>query len=415
MLSFFTITSTTIILSSHFRALFLHLIMAPLHHSCVIPILLILGIIYSSALSASSQVSSSSSPSIQEQNSLFLIESNTVYTTQSTWLSTFLIDFSPYFQFTNQISENLHGLAMMIKFYLKKTTETKNSPMKSSIQTHIQLSGDRLKVFHNKVEELEYIIRNIRMLTIRNNKPNYRQKRALFSFLGDLLSGITGVATKKDIRAINDKLREVSSLNLDLIHVVEDSMSIVNATRIKLSETIGTVNSLVNVTDRLVKHLSNITASLASDIKALENFNTHWHQIALYFDVVQDIVTTAFRKFMALHVQVSDILNHKLTPNVISPMELRRILKEVSQTISSSLSLPYDPDYDIMSYYKHLRCSLVLHENGIMVVLAIPLLSEHSKFTMYDVINVPVPHPSDDMSIVYDIPFDKFALSEDKK
>ncbi len=59
----------------------------------------------------------------------------------------------------------------------------------------------------------------------------------MFSFLGYMLKGIAGVATESDVRNINAKLEKLANQDINLAHLIEDNVSIINATRISLSET----------------------------------------------------------------------------------------------------------------------------------------------------------------------------------
>lgn len=311
------------------------------------------------------------SPS-DKQNSVYFIESNSIYTRQSTWLSTFLITFDPYITHVDNLRDDLNSLSDLVYYYMENShpPDQKDNHKTDKLQ-YLRLARDRIAIFHHKINDLNNMVRNMYALIGNNSPKTSRRKRALFNFLGKVLQGIAGVATEKDIRKINLKLAELANSNLDLTHILEDSVTVVNATRIKLSETINTVNSLTQVTDNLQKQFTRITAKLSSDIKEYEKFSFHWHQISIYFDLLQDAINSAFRHFETLHSQISDVLHHKLTPALITPIQLHKILSHISESISSSLSLPYDLDNDLMLYYQSIQCSLVTTSHGLMVVISI--------------------------------------------
>ena len=64
-----------------------------------------------------------------------------------------------------------------------------------------------------------------------------------------------------------------------------------------------------------------------------------------------------------------------------------------------------------MEYYKFLQCTTTSHSQGIMTI---PLLSERSQFTVYKILNVPVPYGSGNLSAQYDIKHKQIAISEDR-
>ncbi len=118
-------------------------------------------------------------------------------------------------------------------------------------------------------------------------------------------------------------------------------------------------------------------------------------------------------RFQILYMQISDVLQHVITPTVIAPQELLDILFSIETTIPSSMSLPFNIPLDLMSYYKYLHCTSLVHKTGIIVVMSIPLLSEQSRFHLYNILNVPVPI-KENLTVVYDIGHKQLALSEDK-
>lgn len=348
----------------------------------------------------------------KSQSSLFFIESKSVYTTQSVWIATFLVNFDPYKQYVSILHQELNDISGILRFYYDSTqAKSITIEQKPTTQLHLRLGQERLHTFKLKLSELNTIIDNVHLLI---GKPNNRDKRALFSFLGSILKGITGVATENDIKLINSNLRQLADSNLELTHVVEDSISVVNVTRLKLSQTIDTVNKLLNVTGNIQMELRKMSTSIMKDFGEFRNFMSHWHQISLYFDTLQDSIATAFDRFQHLYDQISEVLHHQVSPNVITPLDLHAILRQIEKTINPSLSMPFDINSDIISYYSHIKSSLVLHDTGIMVTLAVPLLSEHYKFTLFRILNVPVPSQKDGISLIYDIPFQYLALAEDR-
>ncbi len=118
-------------------------------------------------------------------------------------------------------------------------------------------------------------------------------------------------------------------------------------------------------------------------------------------------------RFQTLYMQISDVLQHVITPTVIAPQELLDILSSIETTIPSSMSLPFNIRLDLMSYYKYLHCTSLAHKTGMIVVMSIRLLPEQSRFHLYNILNVPV-HIKENLTVVYDIGHKQLALSEDK-
>ncbi len=112
-----------------------------------------------------------------------------------------------------------------------------------------------------------------------------------------------------------------------------------------------------------------------------------------------------------LYNQISDVLEHTMTPTIIAPKELQKILKTIKQNLKPALQLPYALNSELLLYYKHIKCTSIVHNNGIMIIMAIPIISEGSRFLIYKILNTPIPNLGVDMSVKYDIPYDKLVLS----
>ena len=59
-------------------------------------------------------------PNLKAENSVFFIETNTVFTTQSKWLTTFLLDIKPYEHLIESIKEDIHNLKLIIQIYMSQ-------------------------------------------------------------------------------------------------------------------------------------------------------------------------------------------------------------------------------------------------------------------------------------------------------
>ena len=360
------------------------------------------------------------SQEISGHNSVFFIKSKAVHTTQSKWLTTFLLDIDPYVIYIETVEGNVNKLRLIVQQYSEKgyhlalllghEDTAKNDHSKN--HPYFDMYNQRLDVFTKKIDEFKEMLHNVELLIAYSRHPS-RNKRALLSFLGDILGAITGVATDKQIKVINERINQLVDHDLELAHVIEKGISVVNATRVKLSETIETVNSLIEVTNSIQYELFNVTKVLQNQIMSFQKLVYHWNQITLYFNLIQDAMETVQHQFQTLHMQINAILQGSITPEVISPRQLQTILHEVAKFVPNYISLPYDIRNEIMEYYKALKCTSIPQKHGIMVIMSIPLLSERSRFIMYRILNVPVPFASGNLSAKYDIGHKYIALSED--
>ena len=224
-----------------------------------------------------------------KKDSVFFVKTNMVYTTQSKWLTTFLLDTDPYYHYLETVHDDVNHLQTVITHYMNKGVHPALiDEYRHVTQTHRRDSyiywymyQHRLEVFFNRITGYQDILHEIKLLTGDVHKSS-RGKRALFSFLGDILSSLTGVASERQVKAINSRINHMAKHDIELAHIVENSISIVNATKIKLAETIVTVNSLVDVTDAIQHELKNVSALLQHEVMNVETLLYRWHQIDSY-------------------------------------------------------------------------------------------------------------------------------------
>lgn len=66
-----------------------------------------------------------------------------------------------------------------------------------------------------------------------------------------------------------------------------------------------------------------------------------------------------------LWIQLNMLSLGHLSPGLISPRELKRLLIEIKTKLPGTLRLPADPNQDIWSFYKLLTCSTTIDGNKI--------------------------------------------------
>ena len=96
------------------------------------------------------------------------------------------------------------------------------------------------------------------ILSLRE-KATRLTKRTLVPLVGKGLSFLFGTATKSDVRVMRKGLEVLSTNQESLIHVIEDSLSIINITRIELTENRHAINNLSLIVGELDKKFTNIT------------------------------------------------------------------------------------------------------------------------------------------------------------
>ena len=342
-----------------------------------------------------------------ETKNLYVQHTATKFTIESQWLISSQIDVTPYYQQVETITEHVMKLQKFTQHCLSQVPSKDNDNLKSTLdysKLQIASANNKIKNLQDKLDHLKLLI----------EKPaNYRMKRSLLPFLGTLLGSITGVATESDVKKINEHLRYLETQDRALSHVVQDSITVVNATRFKMHNVVDHVNSLIEAMKVLHNIVLNTTSDTYNRLNEIE-FNIHC------YDHLHSILTILFRNIDALEQSIKDfeslisnVLKNEVTMQVVSPTKLKRLLYSVSKGISKDLALPYHFENNLLDYYRTLSCELTHGDHGPMLVIGIPLRSSHSRYDIFHVLSFPVPYKNASV-LTIDVKNPFIALSYDK-
>ena len=91
----------------------------------------------------------------------------------------------------------------------------------------VQLISDLHKLFSNEFQELRLAIQSVQLL---RRHESHRPKRRLLPFVGNFMKSLFGTATHSDLRDLKHYLQETRHIQSQVIHVVKESVSILNTT-----------------------------------------------------------------------------------------------------------------------------------------------------------------------------------------
>ena len=73
----------------------------------------------------------------------------------------------------------------------------------------------------------------------------YRSRRSMLPIVGSALSYLFGVTSEDDLRVISRALGRLTNTQGQLLHVMEDSISMINVTRRAVSDNRHKINELI--------------------------------------------------------------------------------------------------------------------------------------------------------------------------
>ena len=179
------------------------------------------------------------------------------------WALTFSIDLNPYYENVNHINETIGNLKREVSTAVDNRRNSIRDPNDNNPLTNNTSANSRLNVIsklrdlkHNLMQQIEsteslsrltisktmnVLNRINRMYTLDGSVGN---KRSLLPWGGDLLNSLFGTATESDLDGIRNQLTSLSANQNDLVHVVENSLTMVNKTNTVTAQNRQAINTM---------------------------------------------------------------------------------------------------------------------------------------------------------------------------
>ncbi|CAG2205199.1 unnamed protein product [Mytilus edulis] len=331
---------------------------------------------------------------------------NTVTTTRSKWLVTFIIDLKPFEGFLNRISHDM----------------VKSSALAQTVLRRYEQPGKEhfYNTFANLEQEFNLLMDMHRSITdtFDDFKTLHRHKRSVLPFIGSAMSFLFGTLTEDDINLIKGNVRTLAQNQKKISHILTENLSILNITRLEVSQNRDAINKLSRGLQDLDIRLVNITEAIEKQIIDLENFVQIYIQLDLITGDLKQLIQRGFFYLEHIKDQLSMLSLGHLSPSTITPNNLQGLLIEIKDKLPKYLELTNDPKENLWFFYRFLTCSTILYDSRILVVISIPLLDSNNKFEIYQAFNLPMPmqknHTSIGMVAKYDLDVEYFAVNAER-
>lgn len=307
---------------------------------------------------------------------------NEVSTSHSRWLVTFVHDLKPYEHFINKINDDLNSvdeiLRAISKFY-DSQNKTGYVYTYDSLHKDVHMINDTLWSIKDNFEDYR---------SMRSNDK--RNKRSLLPIIGQISSVLFGTLTEDDLNKINNNVRLLHENQVNIIHDLEQSMTLLNLSRVQISENRRAIIDVVICIRKLHMKMSKIKEQLSLKITDLEQFVSSYFQFKLIIEEIKQASQDAMLYLGNLRNEINHLTLNKLSPSTISPKDLKMLLTDIREHIPETFKLPVNPAENIWYYYHTLFCNTYLSDQ-IVIVLDIPLLDVRSTFDIYKIYNLPLP------------------------
>ena len=303
---------------------------------------------------------------------------NEITTTRSRWLVAFVIDTDPYQKVLDRLSDSFQGIKNSL------------SEAWSEMSNLNGLARNRLNnVLSLLYKERQNIKRSRDFLRDELDEIHamHRSKRSLIPIVGKALSFLFGTLSDSDVDSIRRNVVRLAAAQTKLTHVVEGSLTILKTTQGQTINNTRTINDLI---DNLA-NLEIASQNLTEDVRDLQNYVQVYTQLDRATSDAQALIEIARDYSQNLKLQLNMLSLGHLSPSVIAPSELRKLLEDVKKQLSSQFKFPFDPEEDIWTFYKTLTCTTLMEGSRLVVVMSIPLLDNIGYFEVYRIHNMALP------------------------
>ena len=277
------------------------------------------------------------------------------------------------------------------------------------------LVSTELDKFKESFYSLGDILQEVELaLVVRKGKGNW-DKRSVLPGVGSLLSVLFGTATQGNLNKLKGVVENLGSNQHQLVHVVENSISVLNITHKAAAENRQSINLLRNATvefhstlSALIRKMSKLQAEV-SYLEVITSIHGFTHVITLAMQKAK----WELEKLMQI---ITDAAEGQISMVWMKPSNLLALLKDIQKHLPDDMSFPFllNPS-GIWRYYCNLQPFMIPDNQKLHVVLALPVVHHNSRYDLIQAISLPVPAFNVSLSASHKLESEYFIISPQKE
>jgi hypothetical protein len=244
----------------------------------------------------------------------------------------------------------------------------------------------------HELNHIEYVVQKLedKINAFREMLPRLDKRSAVLSTVGSVLKWAFGTATLSDVQGLHETVDKMHRTEGDIIHSVNNQMTYFK-----------TLDSAVKFNAEAVETLSEKVKAIMLDSnkwKDATDIAIHWLNYSLYnqsntFTYIHQIefaileLRTTVKEVL---ISLDSTMTGKLSMNLIPPVLLRNILKNVTSYFPDGYTLCVSLQQDnINFFYEFMDIFVFTDYNSIQLVMLIPLKTFERHFYLYKLITFP--------------------------
>lgn len=223
-----------------------------------------------------------------------------------------------------------------------------------------------------------------------------RSKRSILPFIGNALNVLFGTVTTSDLETLKRNIGKLEENEKQMIHIVQENFSVLKSSKIEVMENRKALNQIIVELSKFHKNINSIASALSDDITLLRITTTQRFRLDLLNAHIKTILDKVTMSLHEMRHKIDVLANQKLTPSIISPYQLTKVLNQISIRLPTSLKLPMQPEPNLWTYYHALTCITVINDQNLLVMIPIPLQVNAETYKLIEAHNLPLPMPEHD-------------------
>ena len=335
-------------------------------------------------------------------------KTNEVFINDAKWSVTFVHDLRLFQKLINPIKNDLVHTDEIVKtitnFY-ESSNLTGYVETFKSLHIEVDLLTDTYNSVYDNFAEYQSLSVN-----------GHRSQRSLIPIIGQLMSTLFGTVSENDIENINRNIKALAGNKKQIIHDLDVSLSVLNLTRMQVSENRRSIMDLIIVVQKLDRKIFDLQQVFSAKFVRLEKFVHTYLQFQMILDEIKQTTQDAVFYLESLKSELNMLSMQHLSTNTISPKDLKELLIEVESKLPNNFELPRNPRKDIWYFYKTLSSITYLEDNEIRKVLKITLIYTKEEYEVYRIYNLPLPMATKQTNIIlkYTLETDMVMVSKDR-
>ena len=255
-------------------------------------------------------------------------KTNEIYINDAHWFIRFIHDLRPFKNLINQIEVDLESTDEIIEAIIKNY---KYSNMLGymetfkSLRVEVDLLTDTYKSIHDNFDEYQTLSVN-----------SQRDQRSLIPIIGQSMSTLFGTVSEKDLENINRNIKSLASNQNWIIHDLDVSLSVLNMTRMQVTENRRSIMDLIVVIQKLDRRIMKLQEIIDKKFIRLEQFVHTYLQLNMILDEIGLTTQDAVFYLENLKSELNMFSLQHLATNTISPKDLRELLIEVKSKLPNN-------------------------------------------------------------------------------